>query len=53
MLRAASGDLHLTDIRKWREGLLASCGLELVLPLWSEVRVWVGGWVGGLLCVCV
>jgi hypothetical protein len=36
VLRAAAGDLHLADIRAWREGLLAGLGLQLALPLWAH-----------------
>jgi iron complex transport system substrate-binding protein len=36
VLRAAAGDLHLDDIRSWREGLLAGLGLSLSLPLWAH-----------------
>lgn len=36
VLRAAAGDLHLTEIRTWREQMLLSLGLSLVLPLWAQ-----------------
>ena len=36
VLRAAAGDLHLDDIRAWREQLLRGLGLELALPLWAQ-----------------
>lgn len=32
----AFGDLHLADIRRYREDLLARHGLEAVFPLWGE-----------------
>jgi len=30
------GDIFLADLRAWREGLLAECGLRGVFPLWGE-----------------
>ena len=30
------GDIFLADLRAWREGLLAECGLAGVFPLWGE-----------------
>jgi iron complex transport system substrate-binding protein len=36
VLRAAAGDLHLADIRAWRERLLCGLGLTLALPLWAQ-----------------
>jgi diphthamide synthase (EF-2-diphthine--ammonia ligase) len=35
LLCAAAGDLHLEEIRAWREGMLAPLGLSLSLPLWA------------------
>lgn len=35
VLYAAAGDLHLGEIRAWREGMLAPLGLSLTLPLWA------------------
>ena len=36
VLRAVAGDLHLEDIREWREKLVRGLGLELALPLWAH-----------------
>jgi len=36
LLRCAAGDLHLEDIRAWREQLLSGHGLQLHLPLWAQ-----------------
>jgi uncharacterized protein (TIGR00290 family) len=33
--RIAYGDLHLADVRAWRENLLRRFGLEAVFPLWG------------------
>jgi uncharacterized protein (TIGR00290 family) len=30
------GDIFLADLRAWREGFLAECGLQGVFPLWGE-----------------
>jgi uncharacterized protein (TIGR00290 family) len=32
----AYGDLHLADIRAYREGILAGTGLEALFPLWGR-----------------
>jgi diphthamide synthase (EF-2-diphthine--ammonia ligase) len=38
--RIAFGDLFLTDVRAYREALLASVGLEAYFPLWAlDTRV--------------
>lgn len=34
--RMAYGDLHLADIRAYREGILEGTGLEAVFPLWGR-----------------
>ena len=36
VLRAAAGDLHLEEIRAWRQQTLREVGLQLVLPLWAQ-----------------
>ena len=30
------GDIFLADLRAWREGFLADCGLQGLFPLWGE-----------------
>jgi uncharacterized protein (TIGR00290 family) len=30
------GDIFLADLRAWREGFLAECGVQGVFPLWGE-----------------
>ena len=36
VLRAVAGDLHLAEIRHWRENMLRALGLDLALPLWAQ-----------------
>lgn len=36
VLAMAFGDLHLADIRVYREGLMARAGMEALFPVWGE-----------------